>query len=107
MNLFDRLSRNVDYNNSYSIRRAISILENEFGLAIKNNDSNYAKEVLDTVKKINEDLSSTYRESGDYGETMSYTQKVWARRLRNFIGYLVKRLKDDFGIQNDPTIYME
>jgi uncharacterized protein YfbU (UPF0304 family) len=107
MNLFDRLNRNIDYNNSHSIRRPVGILEHEFELAVKENNKHYAIEVMDTARKIYDELSSTYRESADYGETMSYMQKVWAQRLRNFIGYLAKRLKNDFGIQNDPTIYTE
>lgn len=105
MKLFDKLDRNIDYNNSYSIRRQIAILDGEFKLAEKNNDALYAREILDTVKKIYNKLSETYRESEDYGETMSYMQKLWASRLRQFIGYITKRLKDNFGIQNDPTIY--
>ena len=105
MKLFDRLNRNIDYNNSYTIKRPVGILENEFNLAVKENNKYYAIEVLDTAKKIYEELSSSYRESADYGETMSYMQKVWAQRLRNFIGYLAKRIKDDFGVKNDPTIY--
>jgi hypothetical protein len=105
MKLFDKLDRNIDYNNSYSIRRPIAILDGEFKLAEKNSDERYAREILDTAKKIYDKLSETYRESEDYGETMSYMQKTWASRLRQFIGYLAKRLKDNFGTQNDPTIY--
>jgi len=105
MKLFERLDRNIDYENSYSIRRPIAILENEFNLAVKKNDEHYARDVLDTAKKIYDKLSTAYRESEDYGETMSYMQKLWAKRLRQFIGHLIKRLKDDFGTKNDPTIY--
>ena len=105
MKLFEKLDRNIDYNNSYSIRRPIAILDGEFKLAEKNNDSNYAREILETAKKILDKLSGTYRESEDYGETMSYMQKVWANRLRQFIGYMAKRLNDNLGIKNDQTIY--
>jgi len=105
MKLFDKLDRNIDYNNSYSIRRPIVILENEFKLAEKNNDEQYAREIIDTAKKIYEKLSETYRESEDYGETMSYMQKLWSKRLKEFIGYLSKKIKDNFGTQNVPTIY--
>ena len=107
MKLFDRLDRNIDYNNSYSIRKTIIILEDEFNLAVKKNDVYYAREVLGVAKEIYDKLSSTYRESEDYGETMSYMQKLWAKRLRQFIGYLIKRLKDDFETKNDPTIYTQ
>jgi hypothetical protein len=105
MKLFDKLDRNIDYNNSYSIRRSMSILDDEFKLAEKNCDEKYAREILDTVKKIYEKLSGMYRESEDYGETMSYMQKLWSGRLREFIGYLSKKLKDNFGTKNEPTIY--
>ena len=42
MNLFDRLNNNIDYNNSYSLRKPISILEGEFKLAVKNNNKKAA-----------------------------------------------------------------
>jgi len=92
MKLFDRLDRNIDFNNYYTIKKAIGIMENEFNLAVRNNDKLRAEEVLHTAKKIYEKLASTYRESSDYGETMSYIQKVWAKRLRFFINYLEKEI---------------
>lgn len=107
MKLFEKLDRNIDYNNSYSIRRPIAILYDEFRLAEKNNDSNYARDIMEAAKKILDKLSGTYKESEDYSETMSYMQKIWAGRIRQFIGFLAKRLKDNFGIQNDPTIYIK
>lgn len=101
MKLFDRLDRNIDYNNSYNIKRSLGILENEFDLAVKNKDLHYAREVLDTVKQIYDKFSATYRESEDYGETMSFMQRTWASRMRQFIGYLTKRINDGFGDTND------
>ena len=96
MKLFDRLDRNIDYNNSYSIRKSLRILENEFNLASKNKNIYHARDVLKTTEKIYDKFSAMYRESADYGETMSYMQKVWANRMRQFIGYLSERLKNDF-----------
>ena len=97
MKLFDRIDSKIDYNNHFTIRKAVGIMEAEFNLAVRRKDVMYAREILDTVKKIYQKLSSTYRESSDYGETMSYIQKVWAKRLRDFTAYLIKRLKNDFG----------
>ncbi len=94
MNLFDKLNSNMDYNNSYNLRRAISILEDEFKRAIKNNDKNYAIEILNTTQKIHDALHLGFRDSEDYGNTMSYSQKVWSNRTRKFIGYLANRLKN-------------
>ena len=94
MKLFDKLNNRIDYNNSYTLRRAISILEGEFSLAKKNKDKKYANEVLNTTRKIYEQFSESYRESQDYGETMSYMQKLWAGRLRKFISHLENSLNN-------------
>lgn len=94
MRLFDKLDRNIDYNNYYTLRRAICILVNEFNLAEKNKNVLYARDILSTLKQIYDKLSGMYRESADYGETMSYMHKKWANVMRNFIADFINRLKD-------------
>ena len=104
MRLFNRLNANIYYNNLYSIRRAIVILDSEFILAIKNNDANYAREVLDTTQKIYDNFINMCRESNNYNKTTNYMQKLWASRLIRFIDYLAARLKDNFGVRNVASI---
>ena len=84
MKLFDKLNRNIDYNNFYTIKRAISILEDEFMLAEKNKNILLAREVLNTAEKIYQ----SYKDGKDY----SYMQKLWSGRLRQFIDHLNKCL---------------
>ena len=92
MKLFERLNRNIDYNNHYTLKKAVVIMETEFNIAVKKKNIMYGREISDAAKKIYQNLSSMYRESEDYGNTMSYMQKVWAKRLRGFIAYLEKQL---------------
>lgn len=96
MKLFDRLDKNINYNNSQTIRKSMDILDKEFNLAVKNKDLNYAKEVIDVANSINNKLLGLYKDGEDSNKTMGYMQRVWANNLRVFIWGLTKRLKDDF-----------
>ena len=88
----------VDYNNSYSIRKALTTLSREFDLSVSKKDAAYAKHVIDTVRQLHDKLSQTYRESEDKGETMAYFQKDLAKRMREFIAYLIHRARSEFGM---------
>ncbi len=98
MDLFTKLEQYIDYNNSYSLKKALTTLNREFDLAISRNDSMQAKTVIDATKKLYDKLSRTYRESEDYSETMSYYQKLIAKQMRNFIAYMLQKLKIEFGV---------
>ena len=97
MKLFDRLNNRIDYNNHYTIKKAVGIMESEFNKALRNKDVAAGREILDSAKRIYENLSSSYTESQDYGETMSHLQKIWAKRLRGFIDSLTRQLRNNFG----------
>ena len=92
MNLFDKVKSYIDYNNQYTVQKALRTLDIEFERALKTNNARYAKDIIVIVQKLYDEFSSTYRESSDYGETMSYTQKTMAKKMRGFIGYLIKKL---------------
>lgn len=98
--LFDKINNYIDYNNHYSLKKALTTLEREFNIAISNKNLVHARVTIDAVRKIHDKLSSTYRESEDWGETMSYSQKFMAQKMRNFIAYLTQKLKAEFGILN-------
>lgn len=100
IDLFTKIDNYIDYNNQYTLRKALTTLNREFEISMSRQNVSHAQSVIDAVKKIYNKLSLTYRESEDLGETMSYSQKFMAQKIRRFIGYLIKRLKYDFGIGN-------
>jgi hypothetical protein len=79
------------------MKKALTTLNKEFEIAVSRKNHTYAKEVVNTTKKLYDDFSSAYRESSDYGETMSFIQKSFAIKMRSFISYLIKRMKTKFG----------
>ena len=93
MNLFDRAKIYIDYNNHYTITKGLRTLDIEFNKAIKTNNMPYAKVIIDVVQKLYEEFSSSYRESEDYGETMSYAQRTMADKMRKYILYLIRKIK--------------
>jgi len=90
----------MDYNNHYSLRRALTTLEREFNLALNKQNMNYAKEVINAARLLYDKLERGFRESEDYGETMSYNQKVFAQKMRNFIAYLTKKVRLESGLSD-------
>jgi hypothetical protein len=76
MDLFSKIKLYVDYNNTYSINKVLSTLHKEFDLCMSRKKYNNAKEIVSVTQRLYEDFSKTYRESEDYGETMSYLQQI-------------------------------
>jgi hypothetical protein len=103
MNLFLKLDSILDYNNTYTIKKVVSILNSSFDSAIESGNLQQVNDVVRYTRKIYDKLSLTYRESEDYGETMSYSQKMWANRLRNFLAHMIKTTRSNFGIANYET----
>jgi len=97
MDFFTKLDMYIDYNNSYSLNRALTTLKHEFDLAVSKKNTTHAKVVIDTARRLHDKLSKTYRESEDRGETMSYFQKTFAKTLRSFMAYLIQQMKSEFG----------
>lgn len=93
MDLFRKIKLYVDYNNTYSINKTLNTLRSEFDIAVLRKNFGRAKEIVIATKQLYEDFSKTYRESEDYGETMSYLQKRTANNMRNIIAYLLQQLK--------------
>lgn len=93
MNLFNKIKLYIDYNNHYTITKTLRTLDIEFNKAIKLNNTLYAKNIINVVKKLYDEFSLFYRESEDYGETMSYAQKIMANKMRGYINYLSRKLK--------------
>lgn len=98
MKLLDKIKNQLDFTNYYSIKRTVGILESEFAISVKNGNAQHAREIFKITKDIYDDLTSSYRESEDYGSTMSFIQKVWAKRLRSFLAFMQKKITDDLGI---------
>lgn len=101
--LFNKLDCYTDYNNHYSLNKALKILHNEFTLAVKNKNADYGRVVMDATHKLLDKLTGTYRESQDYGETMSYAQKIMTRKIKDFILYLSKTIKTEFGLTHETS----
>lgn len=100
MNLFTKIDLYIDYNNHYSLKKALTTLNREFSLAVSKNNIGHAKATIDTVRKVYDKLGLIYRESEDLGETMSYSQKIMSQQMRKFIAYLIYRMKSEFGVSN-------
>lgn len=96
--MFDKLDIYLDYNNHYSLNKALSTLQREFNIAISRNNQRHVREVIDTLNRMYDKLTSTYRESADYGETMSYSQKLIANKMRWLQSYFAKTLKTKLDI---------
>lgn len=54
MRLLNKLVNRTDFSNPYTINRVLSILDNEFSLALKYNNSSYAAEIMETARQIEE-----------------------------------------------------
>lgn len=93
----------LDFNNTFSIKRVMTVVNNEFDAALNNKDYRKINETISYVRKVYDKLELTYRESEDYGSTMSFNQKVWAKKLRNFISYMTIKSKKTFGITDNDT----
>jgi len=98
--LFNKIDSYIDYNNQYSLRKALTTLNREFELAISSKNIDHAKLVIGAVRQVYDKLSLAYRESEGLGETMSYSQKLMAQQMRKFISYLASRLKSNFGMDD-------
>jgi len=90
MKLYDKLIGQISFNNSLSINRAVSVLHYEFDFAVKYNNLTYAEDIVATAKKISDEFS----EVDD--KQLSYIQKVARRKLKEFVAYLVEKIKTDF-----------
>lgn len=101
--LFTKLNYYIDYNNQFSINKALSTLEKEFGIAHKTHNIQYAQNVIYTVKQLYDRLHAQFKETAEKQETMSYAQKVMSRKIEAFISYCAGKLKSDFGVSNDQT----
>lgn len=88
----------LDYNNSYSLKKAVTTLRGEFERAISQKNMYYARSVIQAARQLEEKLSLTYRESEDLGETMSYFQKVFVKQLRGLIGEMARRTQSGMGV---------
>jgi iron-sulfur cluster repair protein YtfE (RIC family) len=96
MNLFTKIDRYIDYNNHYSIRKGLETMRQEFDKAVKYKKPEYAREVVKTLRMMYDKLS-THRQTEDYGE-LSFSQRMMSNKMQEFIIYLAKRLKEDFGV---------
>ena len=92
MDLFNKIRSRVDFNNSYTMQKALSTLNFEFSKAMRINNIIYARNILSVAKRLYDDFSTSFVEGQGKGETMSYNQKLWGNRMKYFIGYLIKAL---------------
>lgn len=105
--LFTKLDSYIDYNNHYSLNRALTTLSKEFDVAASTQNVVHARVVIDAVRKLYDKLSQMYRESEDYGETMSYAQRLMARKIRKFMSILIQKMRADFGVSHETEIEPE
>jgi len=97
MNLFTKIDSYIDYNNHYSIRKALETLRQEFEKASRFKNIGYASEVVYALKKVYDKLHKTYRQSEDLGETMSYSQRRMSAMMQELISIFTGRLRKEFG----------
>ena len=98
--LFTKLDYYIDYNNIYSIKKALTTLGREFELSVTYKNIEHAKSVIHAVRKVNEKLGLIYRESEELDETMSYSQKLISQKMKKFVVYLTYRMKSEFGVSD-------
>jgi len=94
MNLFVKIDRLIDYNNHYSLKKAMETLRQEFVLAIKYNDETYAREIIKVTNMVYDKLNPMYKQTEGYEETMSYSQKIVSNKIQQFIESMSKSLGD-------------
>lgn len=94
--LYKYLSDRIDFNNYYTIKKSMAFLESEYNSAVKSNNPAHATQVLEATNMLYNDFSDLYRNAEDKSNEMSYTQKVWFKKLNTFIDYLQYRLAKDF-----------
>lgn len=92
MDLLSKINIYLDYNNHFTINKAMRTLKREFELAKKFSNRPYAQEVVRVTKHIYDVLTSTYVETAGYQETMSWPQKVQARNLRKLILWMERKM---------------
>ena len=100
MNYYSKVRRSIDWNNHYTINKALNTLKAEFDKALKANNTAQTKSILVIVQRLYDDLSTSYRESSDYSETMSYAQRTAAKKFRAFIAWMTKAINDKAHIKS-------
>ena len=96
MDLFNKIKRQIDYNNHYTVDKALNTLNNEFSVAVKRKNPNYANNIVNVVKKLYDEFSTFYRESEDLSETMSYSQRITAKKMRWLISQMTTQFRAAF-----------
>lgn len=80
MNLLEKVRRNLDYSNPYTVKRAMGILDSEFASALEDNRT-AAEDIYHTAQLI-------------YNEMFALdTKGLWTRRMREFVSHLETQLK--------------
>jgi len=104
MDLFDRINMRIDYNNHYMIEKALKTLVLEFNRSVAKDNVVSAQNIIVVVKKMYDKLSQTYRESAGKGETMSYSQKIMAQKMRGLISGLSQQVHGYHEKENNQQI---
>jgi len=104
MNMFNKLDMYMDYNNHYSINKALNTLQREFNLAISKQNGAHAKETLYTLNRVYEKLSGAFKESEDLSETMSFSQKIMAKKMRGLQSIFITRMKNELYVTTPEDI---
>ena len=92
MNLWSKISIYLDYNNIYSVKRVLSLLEHEFNLAVSGKNRKYAHEVINMCNKIHDGLCDNFKDR----ENLDFLQRSIIDKTLYFTQYLVSRLKIEF-----------
>lgn len=98
MKLYDKMKFWLDFNNSYTMRKAMSILESEQNLALSRKDFVYARDVFDTAQELLKDFKDSFRDSEDYGSTISYSQRHWIKQMQALLNIMITRMQDTFNL---------
>ncbi|MFA5024658.1 MAG: hypothetical protein WC523_06955, partial [Patescibacteria group bacterium] len=60
MKLYDKVRSYIDWGNHYTIQKALNTLGIEFDRALKTNNQEYAKSIVDVVKRIYDEFSGSF-----------------------------------------------
>jgi hypothetical protein len=96
MNLFTKIDSYIDYNNHYSIRKGLETMRQEFNKTVKYKKTDYAREVLFTIKLVYDKLNTMH------GDNVNWALII--KRVSDFMSHVSMRLKNDFNV---PEINVE
>lgn len=94
MKPFRKLYNQVDYNNIYTIKKAMGILLSEFQVAVDKNNTAHANLVFSATRHIFDNFSKS-------GNTKDYLYIVWYKKIGNMLNFMQNNIKELGILSND------